>query len=48
MFMKVSELGEWAEGMRWRQPVKVTDHIPSTGEYDTGSVGRIGSFVLNV
>lgn len=34
--------------MRWREPVKVTDHIPSIEKYDTGSMGRIGSLVLNV
>lgn len=34
--------------MRWKESMKVTDHIPSTGEYDAGSVGRIRSLVLNV
>lgn len=48
IFVKVSELGELAKGMRWREPVKMTDHIPSTWEYDAGSMGRNGSLVLNV
>lgn len=47
-FVKVSELGEWVERMRWRNEVKVTDHIPATWEYDGGSVGRVGSLMLNV
>lgn len=34
--------------MRWRDPVKVTDPIPTTGDYDEGSMGRLGSLVLNV
>lgn len=28
--------------------MKVTDHIPATGEYEEGSVRRVGSLVLNV
>lgn len=48
LFVKVAELGDWAEKMRWRESVKMTDHIPATREYDEGSVERIGSLMLNV
>lgn len=34
--------------MRWLESVKMTDHIPATGEYDEGSVGRVGSLMLNM
>lgn len=47
-FVKVRELGEWAEGMRWRESVKKRDHIPAAREYGRGSVGRISSLTMNV
>lgn len=34
--------------MRWWESVKMTDYIPATEEYDGGSVGRVGSLMLNV
>lgn len=42
-FVKAVELGDWAGGMRWRESVKITNHIPAEIEYDEGSVGRISS-----
>lgn len=47
-FVKLTELGDWAAGMRWRESVKMTDHIPAVTEYDEGSVGRISSLMLDV
>lgn len=41
-------MGDWAKGMRWQESVKMTDHIPATREHDEGSVGRIGSLMVNV
>lgn len=34
--------------MRWRESVKMTDHILAATEYDEGSVGRISSLMLDV
>lgn len=34
--------------MRWRESVKMTNHIPAVTEYDEGSVGRISSLMLDV
>lgn len=48
LLCKVSNLGDWEEGMRWCESVKMTDHIPTEREYDGGSVGRINSLMLNV
>lgn len=28
-FVKSEGLGEWVAGMRWREPVKMADHIPA-------------------
>lgn len=47
-FVKSAGLGEWAAGMRWRESVKMADHIPAVTEYDDGSVRRISSLMLDV
>lgn len=46
--VKSEDLGKWAVGMRWRESVKITDHIPAATEYNEGSVGRISSLMLDV
>lgn len=47
-FVMCEGLGKWTAGMRWRESVKMTDHIPAATEYDEGSVGRISSLMLDV
>lgn len=47
-FVKSAGLGEWAAGMRWRESVKMADHIPVVTEYNDGSVRRISILVLDV
>lgn len=46
--MKVTKLGDWVEGMRRQESVKMTYHIPSAREYDGGSVEKISSLMLDV
>lgn len=47
-FVKSAGLEEWAVGMRWRESIKMIDHIPTATEYDEGSVRRISSLMLDV
>lgn len=47
-FVKLTELGDWAAGMRWRESTKMTDHKPAATEYDEGSIGRISSLMLDI
>lgn len=48
LFHKCVEIRGLGGGMRWRESVKMIDHIPTAREYDRGRVGRISSLMLNV
>lgn len=46
--VKLTKLRDWTAEMRWRESVKMTDHILATRKYNGKSVGRISSLMLDV